>query len=69
MGLSTSLDIYTAICRELGGGLERPSSEVFYSRFGCLMYSKLHAQSNLWAVQEPRSSNQAYNVVNGDTES
>jgi hypothetical protein len=31
--------------------------------------SKLHASFCLWAALEPKAANQAFNVVNGDTES
>lgn len=58
-----------AVSKELGGQLVFPGSETFYTCFDCFTYSRLHAQFNLWATMEPRCSNQAFNVVNGDAES
>lgn len=69
MNLGTSIGIYAAVSKELGGELVFPRSETFYTSFDCFTYSRLHAQFNLWAAIEPRCSNQAFNVVNGDTES
>jgi nucleoside-diphosphate-sugar epimerase len=69
MNLSTSLALYAAINKELTGELEFPGAEKFYTLFDCFTYSKLHAEFNLWAAQEPKCSNQAFNVVNGDAES
>lgn len=69
MNLSTSLAVYASINKELGGELEFPGSEIFYSFFDCFTHSKLHAQFNLWAAEEPKCSDQAFNVVNGDAES
>ncbi|KAL8674759.1 MAG: hypothetical protein Q9168_000843 [Polycauliona sp. 1 TL-2023] len=69
MNLATSIGIYAALCKELGGQLLFPGSETFYTCFDNFTYSRLHAQFNLWAAMEPRCSNQAFNVVNGDTES
>lgn len=69
MNLSTALALYAAVNKELGGELEFPGSETFYSRFDCFTSSRLHAAFSLWAMLEPRAANQAFNVVNGDTES
>jgi nucleoside-diphosphate-sugar epimerase len=46
-----------------------PGSEKFYTLFDSFTYSRLHASFNLWAALEPKCANQAFNVVNGDTES
>ncbi|KAL8833405.1 MAG: hypothetical protein Q9170_004286 [Blastenia crenularia] len=69
MNLATSLGIYAAISKEHNGQLLFPGSETFYTFFDCFTYSRLHAQFNLWAAMEPKCSSQAFNVVNGDTES
>ncbi|KAL9103957.1 MAG: hypothetical protein Q9163_001063 [Psora crenata] len=69
MNLATSLGLYTAISKELDGNLIFPGSEVFYTLFDSFTYSRLHAQFDLWAALEPKCSNQAFNVVNGDNES
>lgn len=69
MNLATSVAVYAAVNRELSGELEFPGSETFYNMFDSFTYSRLHAEFNLWAALEPKCSNQAFNVVNGDTES
>jgi hypothetical protein len=62
--------IYNAnLLQELGGDLEFPGSETFYSKFDSYTDSKLHAKFQLWAALEKRCGNQAFNVVNGDIES
>ncbi|KAK3168053.1 hypothetical protein OEA41_004499 [Lepraria neglecta] len=69
MNLATSVGLYAAISKELDGNLIFPGSETFYTLFDSFTYSRLHAQFNLWAALEPKCSNQAFNAVNGDTES
>ena len=69
MNLSTALALYAAVSRELGGELEFPGSETFYTRFDSFTSSRLHAMFSLWAMLEPRAANQAFNVVNGGVDS
>ena len=69
MNLATSLGLYAAISKEIDGNLMFPGSKAFYTMFDSFTYSRLHAQFNLWAALEPKCSNQAFNVVNGDNES
>ena len=69
MNLATSIGLYAAISKELGGTLLFPGSEKFYTLFDSFTYSRLHASFNLWAALNPKCSNQAFNVVNGDAES
>lgn len=69
MNLSTALALYASVNKELGGELEFPGSETFYTRFDSFTSSKLHAAFSLWAILEPRAANQAFNMVNGDAES
>lgn len=69
MNLSTALAIYAVVNKELGGQLPFPGSESFYTGFDCFTFSRLHAQFNLWAALEHKCANEAFNVVNGDTES
>lgn len=69
MNLTTSLALYAAVTKELGQPLQFPGSETFYTRFDCFTYSRLHAQFQLWAASKAQAGNQAFNVVNGDTES
>jgi hypothetical protein len=68
MNLSTSLTIYAVICAELGGELDFPGSEDFYTRFESFTSAKLHAQFCLWAPLTQECSDQALNVGNGDAE-
>lgn len=69
MNLATSLGLYAAISKELDGNLMFPGSETFYTLFDSFTYSRLHAAFTLWAALEPKCSNEAFNVVNGDVES
>ena len=78
MNLATSLGLYAAICAELNNDTKNsdnnkpplpwPGSDRFYSAATTFTSSKLHAAFCLWAALEPRCSKQAFNVVNGDTE-
>ena len=68
MNLASSLGLYAAISKEIDGNLIFPGSEAFYSMFDSFTDSRLHAQFNLWAALEPKCANEAFNVVNGDTE-
>lgn len=69
MNLATSPGIYCAVSKEMGGSLFFPGSPLFYTYFDCFTYSRLHADFCLWAAMESEAGNQAFNVVNGDTES
>lgn len=70
MNLATSLGLYAAVTKELGGDeIVFPGSTAFYTKFDCFTSCKLHAEFCLWAALEPRAANQAFNVVNGDVES
>lgn len=69
MNLATSIALYAAIHKELGGGeLPWPGGETFYTRFDSFTCSQLHAEFVLWAARAPTAGNQAFNVVNGDAE-
>jgi hypothetical protein len=69
MNLATSVGLYAAVNREMGRDLAFPGNEVFYKKFDCYTYSKLHAEFCEWAALEPKAANQAFNVHNGDVES
>ena len=68
MNLCTSIGLYTVISKELTGSLPWPGDDYFYHAATTFTSSKLHADFCLWAALQPRCSNQAFNVVNGDTE-
>ncbi|KAF2129745.1 NAD dependent epimerase/dehydratase family protein [Dothidotthia symphoricarpi CBS 119687] len=72
MNLSLALALYMQVSKELDGadkGVVFPGSPAFYTMFDCFTSSKLHAEFCAWAALEPRTANQAFNVVNGDVES
>lgn len=71
MNLVNTLGLYAAVTKAMGKELEWPGSPAFYCMFDDFTSSKLHAQFNAWAAttDSPQVSNQAFNVVNGDTES
>jgi nucleoside-diphosphate-sugar epimerase len=69
MNLSLALALYATVTKELGQELVFPGSPAFYTKFDCFTSAKLHAEFCAWAATEPRAANQAFNVVNGDTES
>lgn len=70
MNLASGIGIYAAVSEELGGhDLVWPGSETCYTKFDSFTSSKLHAQFCLWAAQEPKAANQAFNVINGDVQS
>jgi hypothetical protein len=70
MNLTTAVGLYAAITKELNQPFIFPGSPWFYTTgLDCFTYSRLHAKFVLWAAQEPRAGNQAFNVVNGDVQS
>ena len=69
MNLSTSIGLYAVITKELKQPLIFPGSLRCYTGFDCFSGSKLHAEFNLWAALEPKCSNQAFNIFNGDVQS
>jgi nucleoside-diphosphate-sugar epimerase len=76
MNLALSIGLYAAVSAEMqrsgaeeADGLVFPGSESFYTKFDCFTSSQLQAQFCCWAALEPKASNEAFNVVNGDVES
>lgn len=69
MNLGLALALYATVTKELGQDLVFPGSADFYAKFDCFTSSKLHAEFCKWAALEPRAANEAFNMVNGDTES
>lgn len=69
MNLATSTALYAIVSKELGQDLVFPGSPDFYTRFDSFTDSKLHAEFCAWAALEPRAANEAFNAVNGDSES
>jgi len=70
MNLATGLGLYAAVSSVLPGSeLPYPGSEAGYMSYNCWTSSKIHAEFCIWASQARSAGNQAFNVVNGDTES
>lgn len=69
MNLVTFVGLYAVISKELEGEMPFPGSENLYPHFDFFTYPRLHASFNLWAALELKCSNQAFNVVSGETES
>lgn len=67
MNLTTTLGLFASVVKELGSKtLPWPGSTEFYGYFDCLTDADLHAEFCRWAATSPNTSNQAFNVVNGD---
>ncbi|KAF4452057.1 hypothetical protein F53441_4988 [Fusarium austroafricanum] len=69
MNLATAVGIYAAVNKELGNELVFPGSKRFYTGFDSFTDAELHARFCEWVVLEPKTANEAFNVVNGDVES
>jgi nucleoside-diphosphate-sugar epimerase len=70
MNLATSLGLYAAVSSALPDSeLPYPGSDAGYMSYNCWTSSKTHAEFCIWASQANGASNQAFNVMNGDTES
>ena len=67
MNMATAIGLYCAVNKELGQPLGFPGSETFYRGFDCFTDAGLHARFCEWAATAPGASNEAFNVVNGDT--
>ena len=70
MNLATALGLYCAVSKMLPGSeLPFPGSRANYLAFNCWTSARTHARFCLWAAHAPNAGNNAFNVVNGDTES
>lgn len=70
MNLATALGLYASVCSALPENeLPFPGSKTNYMAFNCWTSANLHAKFCLWAALEPKAGNNAFNVINGDTES
>lgn len=77
MNLATGIGLYAAVTKELNPNnttnpiapLPFPGSQIFYTRFDTFTSARLHASFCEWAITAPSAANQAFNVVNGDTQS
>jgi len=71
MNLATALGLYASIFSSASENKELafPGCKDNYMAFNNWTSSKLHAEFCEWAALEPKAGNEAFNVVNGDTES
>ena len=72
MNLCTALGLYCAVSSALPGStLPFPGSRASFLAFNCWTSARLHAEFSLWAATTSNEEvkDQAFNVVNGDTES
>lgn len=66
MSIVPVIGVYAAFCRELGLPLRFPGRPGAYSAIYQVTDSAHFAKACHWAALEPRCSNQAYNITNGD---
>jgi len=66
MSLLPALAVYAAISKELGLPLRFPGKPGAFTSLYQVTESGHMAKGALWAATEPRCSNQAYNMTNGD---
>ncbi|OCT46224.1 hypothetical protein CLCR_01219 [Cladophialophora carrionii] len=71
MNLATALGLYASVYSSVSPDHELafPGCKENYMAFNNWTSAKLHAEFVEWAALEPKAGNQAFNVVNGDTES
>ena len=69
MNLALSLGLYAAGSNALGKSLPYPGSLACYLAYNCWTSSKTHARFCVWACSAKGAGNEAFNVVNGDTQS
>ncbi|KAK7887374.1 hypothetical protein LTR67_009794 [Exophiala xenobiotica] len=72
MNLATALGLYASVMATLPSGgseLPFPGCKANYLAFNCWTSAKLHADFCAWAALTPQAGNQAFNVIDGDTES
>lgn len=66
MSIVPVIAVYAAICKELGLPLSFPGKPGAYRSIYQVTDSAHFARAALWAATEPRCTNQAYNITNGD---
>lgn len=70
MNEASALGLYCIVSKALPGSeLPFPGCRANYFAFNCWTSANLHAKFCLWAASSPRAGNNAFNVINGDTES
>lgn len=66
MSIVSALAVYAAISKELGQPLQFPGKPGAYDTIYQVTESTHFADAALWAAMEPRCTNQAFNITNGD---
>ena len=65
-GLVVAIAVYAAMSKELGLPLRFPGKPGAYDKLIEMTDSGLLARATIWAADEPRAANQAFNINNGD---
>jgi nucleoside-diphosphate-sugar epimerase len=66
MSILPAIAVYAAVSKELGLPLRFPGKPAAFGSIYQVTGSEHFAAAALWAAGEPRCSNQAYNITNGD---
>jgi nucleoside-diphosphate-sugar epimerase len=66
MNMGATLAAYAAICRETGKPFVFPGSPIQYEGVVDVTDAAVLAEQLLWSATDPRSANEALNIVNGD---
>ena len=66
MNMATVIAVYAAICRELGLPFRYPGSARAYGMLVEMTDAELLAKAMVWAGEDERCDNQAFNITNGD---
>ncbi|MBB1140170.1 SDR family oxidoreductase [Myroides sp. WP-1] len=66
MNMGTTLAVYASICKAEGKPMIWPGSEAQWNGLSDVTDAKQLAKQLVWAAQEEKAANQAFNIVNGD---
>ena len=65
MHLMTSPATYALECKEMGGGMPFPGSEVLFTRLKILTNAALHAYFSIWDTLTPPCGNRSFKFIDG----
>lgn len=66
MNLALSIAVYATLCKTLGVPLRFPGKPGAYDSLLEMTDAGLLARATLWAAEDPKAANQAFNINNGD---
>ncbi|EPY53044.1 epimarase [Schizosaccharomyces cryophilus OY26] len=69
MNQAFTIALYALVCKELDEPFHFPGNEKIYKGLNDISYSGLIADFEVWAAQKPETSNERFNIVNGDSHS